>query len=292
MQHFGWYVEWFTVSCTHIWVHVHVKLAAIRTHNSGRNLSPNILWGQCWITGHVTSQWWRLQTFLSGEASDGEGDAEVMMSAQALPHTHTHNLSSAHTHTWIKIQLWTRLPLCSSIISYTKRLMRQLASCQMAFQICSAPFVYFSDFGGVWKSFADSAAHSDVMAGFCSCRVAGKMCTLVVSKQLKFYYKWFHICTQRGEKTRLGFERWRPLWGQIPLNAASHSRKSLSNRRPKEEKHFGTILPLLLRYFGHCCLAIKHQSVKAYPGSSEQLGPWWAFWFLVSFAIDTFSDFF
>lgn len=205
----------------------------------------------------------------------------------------THNLSSAHTHTWIKIQLWACLPLCSSIISYTERLMRQLASRQMAFQICSDPFVYFSDFGRVWKSFADAAAHSDVMAGFCSCRVAGKMCTLVVSKQLKFYYKWFHICTRRGEKTRLGFERWRPLWGQIPLNAASHSRKSLSNRRPKEEKHFGTILPLLLRYFGHCCLAIKHQSVKAYPGSSEQqLGPWWAFGFLVSFAIDTFSDFF
>lgn len=116
--------------------------------------------------------------------------------------------SSSHTTypqcTHIPVPALSLLLLWASIISYSKCLTRQLASRQMAFQIRSAPFVYFSDFGGVWMSFADSAAHSDVIAGFCSCRVAGKMYTLVISKQLKFYYKWFHICTQSGKKTRLG----------------------------------------------------------------------------------------
>lgn len=232
-QRFGWYVGWlFTVSCTHIWVHEQVKLAALQT-TAVESFPPNILW----IARPVASpQWWRLQTFLSGEASDSEGGAkDVRRSAQSLPHTQLILRAHTYLHQNPALSLLLR---CSSIISSSKCLTRQLASRQMAFQMRWAPFVYFSVFGGVWKSFADSAAHLDAMAGFCSCRVSGKLNTFVISKQLKFYCKWFRLCRQSSEKTQLGFERWRPLWGQILLNAVSLSRNSLNNRQSKEEKSF------------------------------------------------------
>lgn len=157
----------------------------------------------------------------------------------SLSLTHT---NPQHTHTCISFE---------SVAAVLFHNFIQLTSDTSAgFQICLAPFVYFPGFG-VWKSFADSAARSDVVVGFCSCRLARKMYTLVISKQLTFYYKWCHICMQRGENTELVFERRRPLWGQILLNAMSHSRKSLSNRRPNEEKHFRNIFLLLLWYDGH-----------------------------------------
>lgn len=171
----------------------------------------------------------------------------------------SHETNPQHIHTCIKIQLWAWCCCCAVQSSHmVNRLTRQLASHQMAFQICSAPFVYFSDFGGVWKSSADSAPYSDVIAGFCSCRVAGKMYTLVLSRQLKFYYKWFHICTPRGEKTAAQPREVASVLGANHVKRSEPYQKFTQQQAstppfPPKKQDFVTTLLSVLSYFRHCC---------------------------------------